>query len=133
MRRYSLPLLLVLWALLSSLQISSVHAEEPAAASVPPTDSAPLSTETLPASAADAVLPPETVENLAEQESAQLVHLRKENQKLKLQLREAQAQQPQNPLTETQIWYLLGATTALLGAAFGALLRGYRRRRQWLN
>lgn len=68
-----------------------------------------------------------------EQESAQMTHLRQENQKLRLQLREALAQQAPNPLSETQTWYLVGAITALFGAAVGALLRGNRRRRQWIN
>jgi hypothetical protein len=72
-------------------------------------------------------------EGHAERESAQVGRLRQENQKLKLQLREAQAQQPKSLLTETQTWYLAGAVTALLGAAIGALLRGNRRRRQWIN
>ena len=68
-----------------------------------------------------------------ERENAQLSRLRQDNQKLKLQLREALAQQPPGLLTETQTWYLLGGLTALLGAAIGALLRGNRRRRQWIN
>ena len=71
--------------------------------------------------------------NLAERENAQMQRLRQENQKLKLQVREALARQPQNLLSEKQTWYLLGAATALLGAVAGALMRGYRRRRQWIN
>ena len=71
--------------------------------------------------------------SLNEQENAQLLRLRQDNQKLQLQLREALSRQPQNLLGETQVWYLLGGITALLGAAIGALLRGNRRRREWLN
>lgn len=67
------------------------------------------------------------------QDEAQIVGLRQENQRLKLQLREAQAQPPRL-LTEQQTWYVAGAGTALLAFILGALARGRRRqRREWIN
>ncbi|NMZ61149.1 translation initiation factor 2 (IF-2, GTPase) [Pseudomonas nitroreducens] len=68
------------------------------------------------------------------QDEAQIVGLRQENQRLKLQLREAQANQPPRLLTEQQTWYVAGAGTALLAFILGALARGRRRqRREWIN
>ena len=138
MHRYALTLLLVLSPL-----ISPVQAEESAVTSPSATHAPSQSAETLRISelerelAATAQQRDELAGQLeeggAERESAQVGRLRQENQKLKLQLREAQAQQPQSLLTETQTWYLAGALTALLSAAIGALLRGNRRRRQWIN
>lgn len=137
MHRYFLTLLLVLL-----LPLATAHAEESAIAS-PETATPQQTTEQvrigeLEAELANLVRQRDELLNqqengLAEREVAQMSHLRQENQKLKLQVREALAQQQQSPLTETQIWYLLGAATGLLGAAIGALLRGNRRRRQWIN
>ncbi|QIE86632.1 hypothetical protein [Pseudomonas nitroreducens] len=68
------------------------------------------------------------------QDEAQIVGLRQENQRLKLQLREAQANQPPRMLSEQQTWYVAGAGTALLAFILGALARGKRRqRREWIN
>ena len=138
MHRHALTLLFVLTPLLSSVQ-----AEEAAVTSQPATHTPSPSAETLRISELERELAAtvqqrdelavQIEEGRADRESAQVGRLRQENQKLKLQLREAQAQQPQSLLTETQIWYLAGALTALLGAAIGALLRGNRRRRQWIN
>lgn len=72
--------------------------------------------------------------NDGERESAQLQRLRQENQRLKLQLKKAQAQTPQQLLSEQQMWFAVGAGASLLGVIIGALLRGKRRsRREWLN
>ncbi|MES2821483.1 MAG: hypothetical protein V4812_21115 [Pseudomonadota bacterium] len=69
-----------------------------------------------------------------ERDNAQLLRLRQDNQRLKLQLREAQAGQPPRLLSEQQRWFAIGAGVALLGTLFGALLRGKRRSRsQWAN
>jgi len=69
------------------------------------------------------------------QDEAVIGHLRQENQRLKLKLREAQAQQPPSLLTEQQTWYLTGGATAVLAFLLGALSRGSRRRqrREWIN
>ncbi|MBD9677287.1 translation initiation factor 2 (IF-2, GTPase) [Pseudomonas sp. PDM18] len=68
------------------------------------------------------------------QDEARIARLTQENQRLKLQLREAQANQPPRLLTEQQTWYVTGAGTALLAFILGMLSRGRRRsRREWIN
>lgn len=69
------------------------------------------------------------------QDEAVISRLRQENQRLKLQLREAQAEQQPRLLTEQQTWYVAGGGTALLAFLLGALSRGSRRRqrREWIN
>ena len=70
----------------------------------------------------------------AEQENAQLTRLRQDNQRLKLQLKAAQAQQPQRFLGEQQQWFAVGGAVAILGFVLGMLARGKRRsRREWAN
>ena len=65
--------------------------------------------------------------SLAEQENAQLTRLRQDNQRLKLQLKAAQAQQPERFLSDQQQWFAIGGAVALLGFILGALARGKRR------
>ncbi|MFV3304306.1 translation initiation factor 2 (IF-2, GTPase) [Pseudomonas sp. NY15181] len=69
------------------------------------------------------------------QDEAAIGRLRQENQRLKLQLRETQSQQPPRLLTEQQTWYVTGGATAMLAFLLGALSRGSRRRqrREWIN
>lgn len=68
------------------------------------------------------------------QDEARIARLIQENQRLKLQLREAQANQPPRLLSEQQTWYVSGAGTALLAFILGMLSRGRRRsRREWIN
>lgn len=69
------------------------------------------------------------------QDEAVIGRLRQENQRLKLQLREAQSQQPPRLLNEQQTWYAVGGATAVLAFLLGALSRGSRRRhrREWIN
>ncbi|WP_440468637.1 translation initiation factor 2 (IF-2, GTPase) [Pseudomonas sp. YH-1] len=68
------------------------------------------------------------------QDEARIARLTQENQRLKLQLREAQANQPPRLLSEQQTWYVTGAGTALLAFVLGMLSRGRRRsRREWIN
>lgn len=65
---------------------------------------------------------------------AQIQRLRQDNQRLKLQLKSAQADGPQPLLSEKQLWFIIGGGTALLGLLLGALLRGGRKtQRQWFN
>lgn len=70
----------------------------------------------------------------AEQENAQLIRLRQDNQRLKLQLKAAQAQQPQRFLGEQQQWFAVGGAVAIFGFILGMLARGKRQsRREWSN
>ena len=71
----------------------------------------------------------------SERESAQLGRLRQENQRLKLQLKEAQASSPlPRWLTDQQQWFVIGAGVALLALLCGIFASGVtRKRRQWLN
>lgn len=69
-----------------------------------------------------------------ERENAQLTRLRQENQRLKLQLKAAQAAQPPRLLSEQQTWFAVGGGVALLSLVIGLAARGGRRqRRQWIN
>ncbi|MBB2884628.1 MULTISPECIES: hypothetical protein [Pseudomonas] len=69
-----------------------------------------------------------------ERESAQLSRLRQENQRLKLQLKEALASPLPRLLTDQQQWFVIGAAVALLALLCGIFASGAtRKRRQWLN
>ena len=73
----------------------------------------------------------------SEQEASsavQLQRLRQENQRLRMQLKESQAQSQPRLLNEEQTWFALGAALSLVSILFGALLRGRRiSRREWIN
>ncbi|WP_273819329.1 MULTISPECIES: translation initiation factor 2 [Pseudomonas] len=70
----------------------------------------------------------------AERESPQLSRLRQENQRLKLQLKEALANPAPRLLTDQQQWFITGGGVALLALLCGIFASGGRRqRRQWLN
>ena len=132
MRHYVLTLLLVAG--------TGAHAEEtqlPAVAAAPVANDA--QSEALQRQLADSEqkrseLLTQLEGSMVERENAQMARLRQDNQKLKLQVREAQSRQPKSPLNEKQTWFLIGATASLLGVLIGALLRGSRKsRRQWIN
>lgn len=74
------------------------------------------------------------VQELQNAENAQLQRLRQDNQRLKLQLKQAQANSPAPLISEQQMWFAIGAAAGLLGVIVGALLRGRRRKSsEWLN
>ncbi|MEN0109018.1 MAG: hypothetical protein AAGC84_21705 [Pseudomonas sp.] len=65
-------------------------------------------------------------------ENAVIGRLRQENQRLKLQLKEAQASQQPPLLSEQQSWFAVGGAVTLVALLCGALLRGGRKnRREW--
>ena len=69
-----------------------------------------------------------------ERESIQVGRLRQENQRLKLQLKEAQSVMSPRVLTEQQQWFVTGAGVAMVALLCGIFASGWRRqRRQWLN
>lgn len=136
MRR--LPLLACLALPLSVLAEEPV-AEQPAQSAVQPVAQAPAATEELERRLAEserqrAELAAQLSNPDNTQDEARITRLTQENQRLKLQLREAQANQPPRLLSEQQTWYVAGAGTALLAFILGMLSRGRRRsRREWIN
>ncbi|WP_024694196.1 translation initiation factor 2 [Pseudomonas syringae] len=69
-----------------------------------------------------------------ERDSALLSRSRQENQKLKLQLKEALSATPPRLLTEQQQWFIAGGGVAMIALLCGIFVSGWRRqRRQWLN
>ena len=69
-----------------------------------------------------------------ERESIPLGRLRQENQRLRLQLKEAQSVTPPRVLTEQQQWFVAGGGVAMVALLCGIFASGWRRRRrQWLN
>ncbi|NBF01502.1 translation initiation factor 2 [Pseudomonas sp. Fl5BN2] len=70
----------------------------------------------------------------AERESAQLTRLRQDNQRLKLQLKETQANPAPPLMTDQQQWFVTGGGVALIALLCGIFASGgHRKRRQWLN
>ena len=69
-----------------------------------------------------------------ERESPQLSRLRLENQRLKLQLKEAQSVLPPRMFTDEQQWFVAGGGVAVIALLCGIFASGAsRKRRQWLN
>ncbi|WXL27327.1 translation initiation factor 2 [Ectopseudomonas mendocina] len=122
---------LILLTALSAPCATLAEEAAPAPSEIP---SAALPVATAPAAPAPSALEVQLQKQTAEQE-AQLLAERNENQRLRQQLKQAQADSAPPPLiTEQQTWYAIGAGSALLGVIIGALLRGGRRtRREWLN
>lgn len=122
----SIPLSLLVTVMLTC---ASVQAEEqPTEPSAP---AAPLNTQALEQRLAQS----EQLRNEQEASSAaQLQRLRQENQRLRMQLKESQAQAQPRLLSEEQTWFAVGAALSLISMVFGALLRGSRKtRREWIN
>lgn len=64
---------------------------------------------------------------------AQLVSLRQENQRLRMQLDQEQSKAPPQLLDDQQQWFAVGGGVGVLGFLLGVLTTRGRRRRQWLN
>lgn len=127
MRTGSLSLLLA-----TLLFTAGLYAEEETTATAPVAPVAAPSVST-PAPAAveePPSVPREEVVQPGEQGSAQLSRLRQENQRLKLQLKQAQSQQPPRLLSEQQMWFAIGAGTTLLAFLIGMFSGGRRNKRQ---
>ncbi len=126
-----------LYVLLTTLCVTSaVHAEESQPLALNPVPTAQAAT---PAPATDSAsqitaLQQQLAESQrqlgelqsGERETAQISRLRQDNQRLKLQLKQAQAEQPPRLLSEQQLWYAIGAGTALLAFVIGRLSAGGR-------
>ncbi|MDU9412912.1 hypothetical protein [Pseudomonas sp. zfem005] len=70
----------------------------------------------------------------AERDTALLARLRQENQRLKLQLKEAQADRSPRLVSDDQMWFAIGGGVALLSLLIGLFARGGRRQpRPWIN
>ncbi|MBX9913312.1 MAG: hypothetical protein K2Y25_05395 [Pseudomonadaceae bacterium] len=70
----------------------------------------------------------------AAQGNAQVSRLNQDNQRLKMQLKAAQAQQPGQLFSEQQKWFAIGGGVALLAFLLGALARGTsQKRRAWMS
>lgn len=122
----SIPLSLLVTVMLTC---ASVQAEEQP--SEPSAPAASLDTQALEQRLAQS----EQLRNEQEASSAvQLQRLRQENQRLRMQLKESQAQAQPRLLSEEQTWFAVGAALSLISMVFGALLRGSRKtRREWIN
>lgn len=121
----------------------ALHAEEPQAPIASPALPAPSATAPADANVQIAVLQRELAESQrllveaqaasSERETVQIGRLRQDNQRLKLQLKQAQAEQPPRLLSEQQLWFAIGAGTTLIAFIVGRLSaagRG-RRRSEW--
>ncbi|MBB1519175.1 hypothetical protein [Aquipseudomonas guryensis] len=126
----SLLLTILLFApLLAAEEVPAAPAS--ATSSAAPTTSSSDSTATAPqATLAESPASDSTAATDGERDSALLSRLRQENQRLKLKLKEAQAQRPDQLLSEQQMWFAVGAGTALLAFIVGRLSGGRRNKRQ---
>lgn len=125
MRTIPLSLLVTLFLTCASLQAEEVAPPSTQAASV----------DTLNQELEQRLAQSEQLRNEQQSSSAvQLQRLRQENQRLRMQLKESQAQSQPRLLSEEQTWFALGAALSLVSMLFGTLLRGSRKtRREWIN
>jgi SH3 domain protein len=136
-----------LYLLLTALCVPpTLHAEESQPLALNPTPaSAPAAAQPSDSAAQIAVLQQQLAESerqrselqsatSGERETAQIGRLRQDNQRLKLQLKQAQAEQPPRLFSEQQLWFGVGGGTALLAFIVGRLSAGGRnkRRSEWV-
>ncbi|MET1078459.1 MAG: translation initiation factor 2 (IF-2, GTPase) [Pseudomonas sp.] len=126
--------LLLLCCLASPLRAEPALESEPGSAAPPTSDALVQQLAESERQRAELALQLQAALAQSGRDTPQLVRLRQDNQRLKLQLREAQAGQPPRLLTEQQLWFALGAAVTLTATLLGALLRGRRKsRREWSN
>jgi hypothetical protein len=70
---------------------------------------------------------------ITDAERAQLAQLRRENQRLRMQLQQGQPKVQPQLLNDQQQWFAVGGGVGVLGFLLGVLTTRGRRRRQWLN
>lgn len=130
MRTGPLSLLLVALAFapwLAAEELALPATTAPGTVAAPMPGSAPAA---MPPAPLDSTVDEDSATAEAERESALLGRLRQENQRLKLKLKESLAQQPEKLLSEQQMWFAVGAGTALLAFVVGRLSGGRRNKRQ---
>ncbi len=126
------------YLLLAALTLASAaHAEEQVSPAMPQTDESAAQILSLQQQLAESERQRQALQadsEAGERDNAQLSRLRQDNQRLKLQLKQAQAQEPQRLLSEQQLWFAIGAGTALLAFVVGRLSAGGRnkRRSEWI-
>ena len=124
------------YLLLAALTLASAaHAEEQVSPAMPQTDESTAQILSLQQQLAESERQRQALQadsEAGERDNAQLSRLRQDNQRLKLQLK--QAQEPQRLLSEQQLWFAIGAGTALLAFVVGRLSAGGRnkRRSEWI-
>ena len=124
------------YVLLAALTLASAaHAEEQVSPAMPQTDESAAQILSLQQQLAESERQRQALQadsEAGERDNAQLSRLRQDNQRLKLQLK--QAQEPQRLLSEQQLWFAIGAGTALLAFVVGRLSAGGRnkRRSEWI-
>lgn len=124
-----------LYLLLAALSLAPVlHAEESTASTPASEDSAAQIIALQQQLAESESQREELLAATGERDGAQISRLRQDNQRLKLQLKQAQAQEPQRLLSEQQLWFVIGSGTALLAFIVGRLSGGGRnkRRSEWV-
>lgn len=117
--------------------VSPAHAEEEPSPTTPQIDDSAAQILSLQQQLAESERQRQALQadsEAGERDTAQLNRLRQDNQRLKLQLKQAQAQEPQRLLSEQQLWYAIGVGTALLAFVIGRLSAGGRnkRRSEWI-
>ncbi len=125
------PLSLLLTTLLFTPLLVAEEAPAATASSAAPTNISTDSTTAMPPATPAEIPAEQSVAVMdGERDVALLNRLRQENQRLKLKLKEAQAQRPEQLLSEQQMWFAIGAGTALLAFIVGRLSGGRRNKRQ---
>ncbi|MGP0173254.1 translation initiation factor 2 (IF-2, GTPase) [Pseudomonas sp. NCHU5208] len=113
---------------------ATIQAEEVSPPEAPPAMSATAPNQAQIAELEQRLAQSEQARDELESKDALLQRLRQENQRLRLQLKESQAQVQPKLLSEEQTWFATGGALCLVSLLLGALLRGQRKpQRGWTN